>query len=145
MGGRGRACRSFYHPRALPALFFGGVFPVAAGFAEVLAAFATGARALLVDSDLDSDLGLGAAFLAAAFTGFGTSSASALASASVAFLAGFFADFFAGAFGFAAAFFFALPPPLAARSSSSAIASGRVMVSLSLSPMMVALTPPAVT
>jgi hypothetical protein len=41
--------------------------------------------------------------------------------------------------------FFTLPPPLAARSSSSAMASATVMVSGVLSFGIVALTPPAVT
>jgi hypothetical protein len=47
----------------LPALFFAGVLGAAGGFAEVLAAEATGARALLTASDL----GFAAAFFATAF------------------------------------------------------------------------------
>ena len=104
------------------------------GFAaDVLAADATGARALLTASDF----GFTAAFFAAAFlAGFG-------ASGSAAFAAAFF-----GAAFFAAAFLaprFGLPPPFAARSSISAIASASVIVSGVLSLGMVALTPPAVT
>src|SRR5262245_64115557 len=51
------------HPRALPALFLAGAFAPAAGFdADVLAAGATGARALVAASDF----GFAAAFLATA-------------------------------------------------------------------------------
>jgi len=85
----------------LPALFLG--VALVAGLAEVLAALATGARALLVESDF----GLAAAFFATAFfTGFGLSSSPpAFGLALLAALAGFAALPLA----------FALPPPLAAR------------------------------
>ena len=90
----------------MPALFLG--VALVAGLADVLAALATGARALLVDSDF----GFVAAFFATAFfAGFGESS-SPPAFGFAAALAGF-AAFLAP---------LALPPPLAARSSSSAIA-----------------------
>src|SRR6185436_15675728 len=117
------------YPRALPALFFAGVLGAVAGFAaDVLAADATGARALLTASDF----GFGAAFFAAAFlAGFGASGSTALATAF------FGAAFLAPRFG--------LPPPLAARSSISAMASASVIVSGVLSLGIVALTPPAVT
>jgi len=79
--------------------------------ADVLAADATGARALLTASDF----GFTAAFFPADFlAGFGASGSAALATA-----------FFGAAF-FAAAFLaprFGLPPPLAARSSINAMAS----------------------
>ncbi len=116
----------------MPALFFAGVLGAAAGFAaDVLAADATGARALLTASDF----GFAAAFFTAAF------------------LAGFGASGSVGALALAAAFFgaaflaprFGLPPPLAARSSISAMASASVIVSGVLSLGIVALTPPAVT
>src|SRR5581483_1146718 len=68
--------------------------------------------------EVDSDFGLAADFFVAAFSAFG--------------LAAFLAPRFA-------------PPPLAARSSSNAIASTSVMVSCVCSPGMVALMPPAVT
>src|SRR5262249_35702402 len=100
-----------------------------AGFdAEVLASAATGARALLAASDF----GL-AAFLATAFfAGFAAaSSPSVFAFFGAAFLAPRFA---------------LPPPPLAARSSISAIACASVIVSGgAISLGMVALTPPAVT
>src|SRR6184192_3331473 len=96
----------FTYPRALPALFLAGAFAAGAGFAaDVLAAGATGARALLTASDF----GLLAAFLAGFFV---VSSPSA------------FAAFFGAAF---LAPRLTLPPPLAARSSISAIASASVM------------------
>src|SRR2546421_9777312 len=88
----------FTYPSALPALFLAGAFAAGAGFAaDVLAAGATGARALLTASDF----GLLAAFFTAAF------------------LAGFFVGSVAPAFF---CFFFAgsflpplgLAPPLAA-------------------------------
>jgi len=90
----------------LPALFFAGVLAAVAGFAaEVFAADATGARALLTASVF----GFAAAFFTAAFlAGFGASESPALTAAF------FGAAFFAPRFG--------LPPPLAARSSISAIA-----------------------
>jgi hypothetical protein len=127
--GKPLSCFLFTYPRALPALFFAGVLEAGAGFAtDVFAEEATGARALLTASDF----GFAAAFFTAAFlAGFG-------ASGSVGALAAFFgAAFFAPRFG--------LPPPLAARSSISAMASASVMVSGVLSLGMVALTPPAVT
>src|SRR6478609_4214062 len=96
----------FTYPRALPALFLAGAFACVAGFAaDVLAAF-TGARALLTASDF----GLAGAFFTAAFlAGFDAASPSAFAGlAALAFLP------------------FPLPPPLAARSSISAIASASV-------------------
>src|SRR5207245_929061 len=132
--GKPLSCFLFTYPRALPALFFAGVLGAVAGFAaDVLAADATGARALLTASDF----GFAAAFFAGAFlAGFGASASAALAAA-----------FFGAAF-FAAAFLaprFGLPPPLAARSSISAMASASVMVSGVLSLGIVALTPPAVT
>src|SRR5438309_10263484 len=132
--GKPLSCFLFTYPRALPALFFAGVLGAVAGFAaDVLAADATGARALLTASDF----GFAAAFFAAAFlAGFGASESAALAAA-----------FFGAAF-FAAAFLaprFGLPPPLAARSSISAMASGSVIVSGVLSLGIVALMPPAVT
>lgn len=117
----------------MPALFFAGALVDAAGFAaEVLAPDETGARALLVASDF----GFAAAFLAAAFLA-GLASASPLA----------FADFASDLAGLAAFVFlaFALPPPLAARSSISAIASASVTSSGARSLGIVALTPPAVT
>src|SRR5947207_11094371 len=119
----------FTYPRALPALFLAGAFAAGAGFAaDVLAAGATGARALLTASVF----GLLAAFFTAAFLAgfFVVSSPSALAA------------FFGAAF---LAPRLTLPPPLAARSSISAIASASVMVSGVLSLGMVALTPPDVT
>src|SRR3954452_22170329 len=69
--GKPLSCLLFTYPRALPALFFAGVLGAAAGFAaEVFAAAATGARALLTASDL----GFAAAFFTAAFlAGFGAS------------------------------------------------------------------------
>ena len=122
------------HPRALPALFLAGAFSAAAGFdADVLAAAGTGARALLAASDLGS----AAAFLATAFlAGLAASSLSGLASDFVLAFAG--AAFLAPRLG--------LPPPLAARSSISAMACASVIVSGgAMSLGMVALTPPAVT
>src|SRR5215470_14681448 len=102
------------HPRALPALFFAGALGAVAGFdADVLAAGATGARALLAASDF----GFATAFLAAAFfAGF------AAASSPSAFA------FFAGA-AFLAPRLALPPPPLAARSSISAMACASVIVS----------------
>ena len=94
---------------------------------DVFAVDDTAARALLVDSDL----GL-AAFFAAGFFGFGAAS-----SPSAAFAAAFLA-----LAGFAAFFALVLPPPLAARSSISAIACASVTVSFSNSAGIVALTPP---
>src|SRR5262245_17214459 len=116
----------FTYPLALPALFFAGAFPPPAGFAAVvLEPDATGARALLVASVL----GFAAAFFAADFlAGLASASPSALAA-----LAGF------AAFAFLP---FALPPPLAARSSISAIASASVTSSGVRSLGIVALTPP---
>src|SRR5579872_905 len=109
---------------ALPALFLATGLVAFEG--EVFAV--TGARALLVASDL----GLAADFFAAAF------------------LAGFVAAASASALGGVLAALAFLPPrleppPLAARSSSKAIASGNVMVSVVLSLGMVALIPPEVT
>src|SRR6186713_2053488 len=95
----------FTYPRALPALFFAGVLGAVGGFAaDVLAADPTGARALLTASDF----GFAAAFLA----GFGASGSAALSAAFLA-VAFFGAAFLAPRFG--------LPPPLAARSSISAM------------------------
>src|SRR5262245_47549168 len=114
------------HPRALPALFLAGALVDAAGFeAVVLAAGATGARALVAASDF----GFAAAFLATAF------------------FAGFASASSASGFAFAAAFFGArlALPPLAARSSISAIACASVIASVAMSLGTVALTPPAVT
>ena len=109
-------------------LFFATGFAALAG--DVFAVAVTGARALLAASDF----GFAAVFFAAAFlAGFG-------AFASAATLAGFAAlagAFFAPRLG--------LPPPLATRSSISAMASASVMVSWVLSLGMVALTPPDVT
>src|SRR5258707_6525249 len=122
----------FTYPRALPALFFAGVFDAGGGFAaDVLAADATGARALLTASDF----GFAAAFFTAAFlAGFGASGS--VGAFRLALAAAFFgAAFLAPRFG--------LPPPLAARSSISMMASASVMVSGVLSLGMVALTPPA--
>src|ERR1700722_4664043 len=108
------------YPLALPTVFLATGFATLAG--EVVAEAVTGARALLAASDF----GFAADFFATAFlAGFG-----ALAAAST--LAGFAAlAFLAPRFG--------LPPPLATRSSISA------MVSWVLSLGIVALTPPAVT
>src|SRR5262249_6772673 len=101
-----------------------------AGFdADVLAAGATGARALLAASDF----GLAAAFLATAFFA-GLAAASSASGFALAFAG---AAFLAVRFG--------LPPPLAARPSISAIACATVIVSGAISLGMVALTPPAVT
>src|SRR5207237_9563547 len=113
--GKPLSCFLFTYPRALPALFFAGVLGAVAGFAaDVLAADATGARALLTASDF----GFAVAFFAAAvLAGFGASGPAALS-----------AVFLAAAF-FGAAFFaprFGLPPPLAARSSLSALARARL-------------------
>src|SRR6185436_2002381 len=96
--GKPWSCCFFTYPRALPALFLAGVLDGAAGLAaDVLAADATGARALLTDSDF----GFAAAFFAAAFlAGFGASGSVPLS----ALLAAFF-----GAAFFAARF--VLPPP----------------------------------
>src|SRR5579883_954204 len=131
--------RNFLHrfQRAFPALFFASVLGVVAGLAaDVLAAFATGARALL----MASDFGLAAAFLTVAFlAGFGASASSAAPALAV------FAAFATLAAGFALALPLALPPPLAARSSISAIACSSVRLSFSNSAGIVALTPPAVT
>src|SRR6185312_12743387 len=119
------ACRAVCsHQPFLPALFFAGVFAaLAGGFAAAIVP-----RALLTASDF----GLAAAFFAAAFlagfAGFGAASSFATL-VDLAFLTARFV----------------LPPPLAARSSISAIASGNVMVSTVLSLGMVALTPPAET
>jgi len=115
------------YPLALPALFFATGFATFAG--DVLAVAVTGARALLVASDF----GLAAGFFAAVFlvglaAGLELSALAAAIFAGVAFLPRF-----------------GLPPPLATRSSISAMASGKVMVSAVLSLGMVALTPPAVT
>src|SRR5215472_18251456 len=89
-----------HHPRALPALFFADAL---AGFAaEVLAELATGARAFLAASDL-----VAVFFTAAFFAGFGAASVSAACSV------------FGAAFTALAFLPFALPPPLAARSSIS--------------------------
>src|SRR5215472_2077271 len=131
--GKPRSCFCFTYPRAFPALFLAGVFAAAFGFAaDVLAAAATGARALLTASDF----GLVAAFFTAAFfAGFGAAPTLLSGSGFASALAGFAA----------LAFLAALPPPLAARSSISAIASASVIASLSLSLGIVALTPPAVT
>src|SRR5437868_4069571 len=101
------------HPRALPALFFAGAFAAAAGFdADVLAAGATGARALLAASDF----GFAAAFLATAFFA-GFAAASSASGFALAFGAAFFAPRLA------------LTPPLAARSSINAIACASVIAS----------------
>src|SRR6195952_1254758 len=126
--GKPLSCLLFTYPRALPALFFAGGL-VAAGFAaDVLAAEATGARALLTASAF----GFAAAFFTAAFlAGFGASGSTALAAAF------FGAAFLAPRFG--------LPPPLAARSSIRAMASASVIVSGVLSLGIVALTPTDVT
>src|SRR6187402_2587881 len=133
--GKPLSCFLFTYPRALPALFFAGVFGAAAGFAaDVLAADATGARALLTASDF----GFAVAFFAAAFlVGFGVSGSAVLSAAAFLAAAFFGAAFLAPRFG--------LPPPLAARSSISAMASASVIVSGVLSLGIVALTPPAVT
>src|SRR5688572_13336068 len=131
--GKPVSCFLFTYPRALPTLFFVGVFAAGAGFAaDVLAAGATGARALLAASVF----GLLVAFFTAAFLAgfFAVSSPSAL----VVFLAAFFGAAFLAAR-------LTLPPPLAARSSIKAMASASVIVSGVLSLGMVALTPPAVT
>src|SRR4051795_5100276 len=130
--GKPLSCFLFTYPRALPALFFAGVLGAVAGFAaDVLAADATGARALLTASDF----GFAAAFFAAAFlAGFGASGS--VGALGLALAAAFFgAAFLAPRFG--------LPPPLAARSSISMIASESVIVSGVLSLGIVALTPPA--
>jgi hypothetical protein len=123
----------------LPALFFAGAFAVlAGGFAAAI-----DPRALLTASDFASDLGLAAAFFAAAFLA-GFAAVAALSDLSV--LAALFVVLLLVLAGFA--FFaarFGLPPPLAARSSISAMASGRVMLSCVLSLGMDALTPPAET
>jgi hypothetical protein len=111
----------------LPALFLAAVLAVGADFpADVLASDVTGARALLTASDF----GFAVDFFAASFlAGFGA-----------------FASAFAGFAGLAfLALRFGLPPPLAARSSIRAMASGSVIASGVLSLGMVALTPPAVT
>ena len=134
--GKPWSCFFFTYPRALPALFLAGVLDGLAGLAaDVLAADATGARALLTESDF----GFAGAFFAAAFlAGFGVSGS-----------AGFSADFSVVLADFFGAAFFAarlvLPPPLAARSSISAMASASLIVSGVLSLVIVALTPPAVT
>jgi hypothetical protein len=97
---------------------------------EVLAV--TGARALLAASDF----GFATDFLAAAFlAGFAAFASVPALAGSLAGLAGL--AFLAPRLG--------LPPPLATRSSISAMASGSVMVSCVLSLGIVALTPPAVT
>src|SRR5262249_32974193 len=131
------------HPRALPTLFLADA--LVAGFAaEVFAAEATGARALLVDSDV----GLAAAFFTAAFfAGFAAFSSPSSSLVSLFFS---FPDFPALVLPLATLLVLAfaalpLPPPLAARSSISAIASASVTWSLSRSLGMVALTPPALT
>src|ERR1700752_1898779 len=99
---------------ALPALFLVRGFGALDG--DVFFAV-TGARALLVDCDFDFAAGfLTAAFLAGLA---GVTSASAFASILMSGLAGF-AAFLARRFA---------PPPLPTRSSSSALASGSVMVS----------------
>src|SRR4051794_18067340 len=130
--GKPLSCFLFTYPRALPALFFAGGLDAAGFAADVLAAEATGARALLTASAF----GLAAVFFATAFlAGAGASGSAAL---SVFLAAAFFgAAFLTPRFGF--------PPPLAARSSISAIASASVIVSGVLSLGMVALTPPEVT
>src|ERR1700730_264848 len=117
------------YPRALPALFFAGVLDGGAGLAgDVLAVAVTGARALLTASDF----GFAEDLFATAFL------AGRGAAASVSAFAGFPAlAFLATRLG--------LPPPLATRSSISAMASSSVMVSCVLSLGMVALTPPEVT
>src|SRR4051812_29888685 len=109
--GKPLSCFLFTYPRALPALFFAGVLGAVEGFADVLAAVATGARALLTASDF----GFAAAFFAAAFlAGFGASGSAALA-----------AVFFGAAFFFAPRFGF--PPPLAGPPSVSAVAPASVV------------------
>ena len=82
--GKPWSCFVFTYPRALPALFFAGVLGAVGGFAEVLAAAATGARALLTASDF----GLVAAFFTVAFlAGLGASRSGRLVDS---FLGGFF-------------------------------------------------------
>src|SRR3954469_2529486 len=131
--GKPWSCFRFTYPLALPALFLAGAFAAGAGFAaDVLVAGATGARALLTASDL----GFAAAFFTAAFLA-GFAAASSLSALEVSLAAFFGAAFLAPRLG--------LPPPLAARSSIRAMASGSVMVSGVLSLGIVALTPPAVT
>jgi hypothetical protein len=133
------------YPLALPALFLAAglaAFEAEVFETEVLAV--TGARAL----EVASVFGLAADFLAATFF-----AGLAVAASASGFSTGDFSTFdFAAFSGFAAlaglAAFLAPrlePPPLAARSSISAIASGSVMVSSVLSLGMVALMPPAVT
>src|ERR1700722_20538601 len=128
------------YPLALPALFLAAglaAFEAEVFATEVLAV--TGARAL----EVASDFGLAVVFFAAAF--FAGLAAAASASDFAAF-SGFAALTFSALAGLAA---FLAPrleqPPLAARSSISAIASVSVMVSTVLSLGMVALMPPAVT
>ena len=113
----------------MPALFLAGALAAAALVGDVFAVDDTAARALLVDSDLV----LAAAFFAAGFFFGAASSPSAALAVVFLALAGF------------AAYLGFLPPPLAARSSISAIACGSVTVSFSNSAGIVALTPPAVT
>src|SRR3954470_21422015 len=101
VSGDGKFCSRDFgtYPLALPGFLLGAGFAGLVG--DVLALAVTGARALL----MASDLGLPAAFLAAAVLAGFFSAASPLA-------ASFFAaGFFAARFG--------LPPPLAARSSIS--------------------------
>src|SRR4029077_6579935 len=112
------------YPLALPALFFAIGFAVFE--AEVFAV--TGARALLAACDF----GFAAAFFTATFLAGLAGFVSASALAGVAPLAFLLPRLEA-------------PPPFAARSSISAIASGSVMLSGVLSLGIVALTPPAVT
>src|SRR4051812_36105480 len=127
--GKPLSCFLFTYPRALPALFFAGGLDAAGFAADVLAAEATGARALLTASAF----GLAAVFFATAFlAGFGASGSAALS------------VFLAAAF-FGAAFLtprFGLPPPLAARSSISANASPRVIVSRGFSLRVGGFAPP---
>src|ERR1700722_1172142 len=128
------------YPLALPALFLAAglaAFEAEVFETEVLAV--TGARAL----EVASDFGLAVVFFAAAF--FAGLAAAASASDFAAF-SGFAALTFSALAGLAAFLAPRLePPPLAARSSISAIASVSVMVSTVLSLGMVALMPPAVT
>src|SRR5260370_34908799 len=73
--GKPLSCFLFTYPRALPALFFAGGLDAAGLAADVLAAEATGARALLTASAF----GFAAAFFTAAFlAGFGASGSVAL-------------------------------------------------------------------
>ena len=130
-GGKASVAFSFHLSPCLARAFLGRCFRRRRGFCRRrLGRGATGARALLTDSAF----GLAAAFFTAAF------------------LAGFFAGSSPSAFAvtlaafFGAAFLaarFVLPPPLAARSSISAIACASVTVSGVMSLGSVALMPPA--